>query len=177
MRRFSLLMVVWLLLGATAFAQKAPEFEVFGGYSHLVADIGNTSFNLDGGEGSAVQNVNNWFGGMLDFAVQYGTRNGYNVNTEQIMYGPVFSYRKLSLFTPSAHVLLGAVRGSQGFAGISQSSTKFGAVFGGSLDYKITKMVSFRVVQADYLVTNFLGTHQSSLRLSSGLVFTFGHTR
>ena len=177
MRRFSLLMVIWLLLGATAMAQKAPEFEVFGGYSHLMADVGNTSFNLDGGEGSAVQNVNNWFGGMLDFAAQFGTRNGYKVNSEQIMYGPVFSYRKASSFTPSAHVLLGAVRGSQGFAGISQASTRFGIAFGGSLDYKINKMVSFRVIQGDYLVTNFLGTHQSSLRLSSGLVFTFGSTR
>jgi len=174
MRRLSWFVMVWLLLGASAFAQDIPKIELFGGYSHLTADLGNTSFNLDGGEGSGVQNVNSWFGGMLDFATQFGTRNGFKVNSQQIMYGPVFSYRKSSAFTPSAHVLLGAVRGSQGFAGISQSSTRFGAAFGGSFDYKLSKAVSIRVIQADFLVTNFLGTHQNSLRLSTGLVFTFG---
>jgi len=175
MRRFSLLVIIWLLLGASAFAQDAPKFDLFGGYSHVIADVGNTSFNLDGGEASAAQYVNNWFGGKLDFGIQDGTRNGFKVNTEQVMYGPVFSYRKSPAFTPSAYVLLGAVRGSQGFVGISQSSTRFGAAFGGSLDFKLTKRVSFRVIQGDFLVTNFLGTHQNSIRLSTGLVFTFGN--
>ena len=177
MRKFSLFMMVWVFLGATAMAQNAPKFEVFGGYSHLLGDLSHTSFNLDGGEGAAVQNVNNWFGGMLDFGVQWGTRNGYNTNSEQIMYGPVFSYRKLSAFTPAAHVLLGAVRGSQGFAGIPSVATTFGAAFGGSVDIKISKMLSFRVIQGDLIVTDFMKEHQESLRVSSGLVFTFGSTR
>ncbi|HZT70623.1 MAG TPA: hypothetical protein VFC10_12850 [Terriglobia bacterium] len=173
MRKFSLLFVVWLLLGVSAFAQ-TPEFEVYGGYSHMIADVSNTSFNLDGGEANAVQNVNHWFGGMLDFGTQWGTRNGYNVNSQQVLYGPVFSYRRSKL-VPSAYVLLGVVRGSQGFDGISESSTRFGAALGGKIDYKISRMVSFRVLQADDLITNFLGTHQSNIRLSAGLVFTFGN--
>lgn len=177
MRRFSLLMMIWVLFGATALAQKAPKFEFYGGYSHLAADVSNTSFNLDGGEGAAVQNVNSWFGGMLDFGTQWGTRNGYNVNSQQIMYGPVFSYRKLSAFTPAAHVLVGAVRGSQGFAGIPKAATTFGAAFGGSIDFKINRMVSFRVLQGDLIVTDFMRKHQESIRVSSGLVFTFGSTR
>lgn len=177
MRRFIFLVVMWLFIGVTAWAQTTPKYELFGGYSHLLADVNHTSFNLDGGEASAVENVNNWFGGMLDFGIQYGTRNGYKVNSEQIMYGPVFSYRKSPMFTPSAHLLLGAVRGSQGFAGISQNSTRFGAAFGGSLDFRLTNRVSFRVIQGDYLITNFMGTHQDSIRLSTGLVFTFGGKR
>jgi hypothetical protein len=177
MRRFSLFMMVWLLLSATALAQDAPKYEVYGGYSHLFGDISNTSFNLDGGEGVAVQNVNNWFGGMLDFGTQWGVRNGYNVNSQQIMYGPVFSYRKLSAFTPSAHFLLGAVRGSEGFAGLPKAATTFGTAFGGSVDIKINKMVSFRVLQGDLVVTDFMKEHQESLRVSTGLVFTFGSTR
>jgi hypothetical protein len=177
MRRFSLFMMMWVLLGATALAQQAPKWEVYGGYSHLLGDINHTSFNLDGGEAAAVQNVNSWFGGMLDFGTQWGTRNGFNTNSQQIMYGPVFSYRKLSLFTPSAHALLGAVRGSEGFAGIPAAATTFGAAFGGSIDFKITNMISFRVLQGDLIVTDFMKRHQESVRFSSGLVFTFGSTR
>jgi len=89
----------------------------------------------------------------------------------------VFSYRKLSLFTPSAHALLGAVRGSEGFAGIPAAATTFGAAFGGSIDFKITNMISFRVLQGDLIVTDFMKRHQESVRFSSGLVFTFGSTR
>lgn len=177
MRRFSLFLMIWGLLGATALAQNAPKYEVYGGYSHLFGDLGNTSFNLDGGEGVAVQNVNSWFGGMLDFGTQWGTRNGFNVNSQQIMYGPVFSYRKLSAFTPSAHALLGVVRGSEGFAGLPSTATTFGTAFGGSIDFKINRMLSFRVLQGDIVITDFMKRHQESLRASTGLVFTFGSTR
>ena len=174
MQKVTWLVTLVLFLGVTAMAQNTPKAEVYGGYSHLVADFSNTTFNLNGAEIAVTENVNRWFGGMLDISAQFGTRNGFNVNSEQYMYGPVFSYRKLSSFTPSAHVLLGAMRGSQGFAGISQPSTKFAAAPGVAVDIKLTDMVSIRAIQADYVMSRFLGTHQDNLRLSAGIVLTFG---
>ena len=177
MRKLTLLVTVILFLGVPAIAQNAPTIEVFGGYSHVEADVSNTSFSMNGGEVAFTQNLNNWFGGTLDFGTQYGKRNGFNVNTQQIMYGPVFAYRKMSAITPFGHVLLGVVRGSQGFAGISQPATKFGAAFGGGVDFKLSKHISIRAIQGDYVMSRFLNTHQNNLRLSAGVVLTFGKTR
>src|SRR5439155_22714809 len=100
MRKLTLFVTMILFLGVPAMAQNASTIEIFGGYSHVVEDFSNTSFNLNGAEVSMTQNLNNWFGGTLDFGTQYGTRNGFNVNTQQIMYGPVFAYRKSSSFKP-----------------------------------------------------------------------------
>lgn len=179
MQKVTWLVTLILFLGVTAMAQDTPKAEVLMGYSHLVADVnssikGNSTFNLNGAEFAVSENFNSWFGGMLDISAQFGTRNGLKVNSEQYMYGPVFSYRKLSSFTPSAHVLVGAIRGSQGFAGISQPSTKFTVAPGGALDIKLTDIVSVRVIQAEYLYSRFLNTHQNNIRLSAGIVLTFG---
>jgi opacity protein-like surface antigen len=174
MQKVTWLVALVLLLGATAMAQDTPKAEIFGGYSLLVADFSHSSFHLNGGSVSVTENVNSWFGGMLDFSTQFGTRSGFSVNSQQIMYGPVFAYRKASSVTPSAHVLLGAVRGSAGFLGISQPDTDFGLALGGGVDVKLTKIVSIRVIQADYLMTRFLSTHQNNIRASAGIVLNFG---
>lgn len=156
-------------------AQETPKVEVFGGYSHLIADLNDTSFNLDGFHISAAENMNSWFGGVLDFSTQFGKRNGLNVNAQSIMYGPRFAYRKSSAVTPSAHVLLGAFRGSAGFDGISKPDTHFAVAVGGEIDVRINRWVSYRVVQGDYLMTRFLNLRQDNVRLSTGLVFRFPH--
>src|SRR5579862_186664 len=174
MRKITVLVAMFLFVGVSARAQSAPSIEFFRGYSHVEADISNTSFSLNGGEVSMTQNLNSWFGGTLDVGTQYGTRNGFNVNTQQIMYGPVFSYRKMSSITPFGHVLVGAVHGSQGFDGISQSAFKFGAAFGGGLDIKLNKRFSVRAIQVDYLLSRFLSTNQNNIRISAGIVVTFG---
>ena len=134
MQKVTWLVSLVLLLGVTAMAQETPKAEVFGGYSHFVADVGGTSINMNGFHVSVRENLNSWFGGDLDFSTNYGTEAGFNVNTQSIMYGPVFAYRKRSRVTPFAHVLLGAVRGSDGFVGISKSATKVGVAPGGDTE-------------------------------------------
>jgi len=177
MRKFIGLLAIVLFLGVKAMAQNPPKVEIFGGYSHVVADLSNTSFNLDGGEVAVTENLNKWFGGTLDVGAQWGTQNGFNVNTQQIMYGPVFACRKSSSIPPFGHVLLGAIRGSQEFAGISQSAFRFAAVLGGGVDVKLSERASIRVIQADYLISRFMGTNQNNIRLSAGIVLTFGRAR
>jgi hypothetical protein len=174
MQKAGFLLALVLFFSVAAVAQQTtPKIEVFGGYSHLFADLNDTSFNLDGVHVSAAENLNSWLGGVFDFSSHYGTRAGVNVNMQSIMYGPRFAYRKSKLVTPSAHFLLGAVRGSPGFDGISMSNYRFSVAGGGEIDIRITDKVAFRVVQADYMLTRFLNLRQDNIRISTGFVFRF----
>ena len=166
--------VALLLLPLPALAQGTPKVEVFGGYSHLVGDVNDTSFNLNGVDFSVTENVNRWFGGTLDFSSHFGTEAGFKVNSETITYGPVFSYRKNPSVVPFAHALLGAVRGGDEYLSISQPEYRFGVLAGGGVDLKVSKRISVRLIQADYLLTRFSSSRQDNLRLSAGLVFRFG---
>jgi hypothetical protein len=175
MQKVGSLLALVLFCSVAAAAQQTPKVELFGGYSHLLADLNDTSFNLDGFHISAAENLNSWVGGVLDFSTHYGTRAGLYVNTQSIMYGPRFAYRKSKGVTPSAYALFGAVRGSAGFDGISKPDTHFGLALGGEIDVRINDRVAFRVIQADYMMTRFVGLRQDNIRVSTGLVFRFPH--
>jgi hypothetical protein len=175
MQKVGSLLALVLFFSVVAAAQQTPKVELFTGYSHLVADLNDQSFNLDGVHVSAAENLNSWAGGVLDFSAHFGTRDGRYVNTQSIMYGPRVAYRKSKVVTPSAHALFGAVRGSAGFDGISKPDIHFGLALGGEIDVRINDRVAFRVIQADYMLTRFVGLRQDNIRLSTGLVFRFPH--
>jgi hypothetical protein len=65
---------------------------------------------------------------------------------------------------PSPAITQLTVSGGNGFA----------ASFGGSVDYRINDRLSYRLVQAELLLTRFGGSAQPDLRVATGLVFTFG---
>lgn len=46
-------------------------------------------------------------------------------------YGPVFSYRHFNKWVPFANFQLGAIHGSKGYLGISESAFKFDLTGGG----------------------------------------------
>jgi hypothetical protein len=147
---------------------------VFGGYSNLTANFSQTNFILNGYTVSAQENLNSWFGGAVDFSEHIGTDNRFKVNTESMMYGPVFSYRKSRVITPFAHGLLGAVRGGPEYLNISKSEYHFGAYAGGGLDLNVGHGLALRLIQADYLYTHFSNFRQNNLRLSAGIVLLLG---
>lgn len=183
MRKFTWIFALSLFLAMPASGQDTPQVEVFGGGGVARADIGGADLNLYGWNGAVTENVNKWFGGTADFSGFYAhqTQVGpglvpvdVNVSAHTFMFGPHFAYRKAGAFTPFAHVLLGGVRASQGYVGISQDATKFAAAFGGGIDIRVHKHVAVRIFQADYMVTPFLGLRQDNVRLSAGIVFRFG---
>src|SRR3974390_2995470 len=95
MHKVSSLLALVLFFPVAAAAQQTPRVEVFGGYSHLFADLGNSSSNLNGFDVSAAENLNSWFGGVLDFSPYWGRHNGLNVNSQFISYGPRVALRKI----------------------------------------------------------------------------------
>jgi hypothetical protein len=175
MKRIFWILPAILLLTISARAQErtTPAWDISGGYSYLDANLGHSSFRLNGATASADENLNNVIGGRVEVSVYHGTEAGTTVSAQTVTYGPVFSYRKFSAITPYAHVQLGAIHASQGYLGISQSAIKFAAAAGGGVDVHVTKMASVRL-QADYLLTRFLTLNQNNIQGSVGLVFHFG---
>jgi hypothetical protein len=178
MKRFVWLVPAMFLFCLTAKAQDTPAWEVAGGYSYLYANLGNTnstgSFGLQGGGGSITENYNSWFGGRAEVNGYRGTESGTNVSAVTANYGPVFSYRKMDTITPWASVQLGIIQGSAGYVGTSASSFHFGLVTGGGVDVKVSPRVAVRL-NADYMMSQFLGLRQDNLTFGGGIVFRFGH--
>jgi|HubBroStandDraft_2_1064218.scaffolds.fasta_scaffold619014_1 hypothetical protein len=162
-----------LLLSISARAQDMSAWEITGGYSYLRADINGSNFSLNGGGASATQNVNNWFGGRFELNAYHGVEAGTTVAAQTFTWGPVFSYRHFKTFNPYTHFQLGAVHASEGYLGISQSAFKFAMVGGAGVDVRVNRYASVRV-QADYLLTRFLGLNQNNIQGSVGLVLHFG---
>ncbi len=181
--------VIWLipailLLSITARAQETPTpaWELSGGYSYLEANLNGSHFHLNGGSGTATENLNNWFGGRIEFngfqgseaITVSGQTTTYSVNAQTLTYGPVFSYRRYSRITPFAHVQFGAVHGSTEYLGISKSAYKFAMAPGAGLDFALNHRTVIRV-DGEYLLTRFLALTQENLNASVGIVIRFGN--
>ncbi len=176
MRKLLVLLPLFIL-PLSALAQQAPKLEVFGGYSNFTGNLNVSSFNMNGFNISAAENVNSWFGGVLDVSGHFGKENGFQTNMESAMYGPVFSYRKVHHVVVFGEGLLGAVRGGPEYLNISKPEVRFGAMAGAGLDVQVTPMVALRLVHADYMMTRFSGAAQDNVRISAGIVLRFGKTK
>jgi hypothetical protein len=170
----ALYLLLTLTLGVAALAQETPHWEAFLGYSNQQTDATGSGVMLHGGHFSLTENVNSWFGGMLDVSGHFRDDHGAFVDTETIAYGPQFTWRKFPSFTPSAHVALGIARTSDGFLGVPNSRIDFAVVAGGALDVPLGKRFAFRVLQADWIGTRFEDPSiRHNIRLSTGLQFRF----
>jgi opacity protein-like surface antigen len=183
-----------------------PRAELFLGYSYLrsvpfqpMLTPGNRMVHLNGGSTSIAFNLNRYIGLVGDFG-------GFDDNKLQIagtganppraadasgtaftfMAGPRLSFRHR--ITPFAQALFGGIHASQvtlsnctgALCTPLPSENSFAMTAGGGLDLRIHRHLAIRLVQAEYLMTNFadLSTGnrdtQNDIRLSSGLVFGFG---
>jgi len=173
MRKFLILLPL-LVLPVSAWAQTTPQLELFGGYSNMVANTNNINFDMNGVNVSAQENLNSWFGGVLDFSTHFGTENGLKTNTQTVTYGPVFTYRKNKNIAPFGHVMIGAERGGTNYLNISQPETRLAVIAGGGLDVNVTPRIAIRFIQVDYLMSKFSNARQDNFRVSGGIVFYLG---
>jgi opacity protein-like surface antigen len=187
-----------------------PKVELFAGFTHFGTPLndtvsGNRMVGLNGGSASLAFNFNRYiglvgdFGGYDDSRLQLtgiGANQPFTVDSSGTAYtylfGPRFSYRNSTRFTPFAQVLFGGVHASavtvSGCNGSActplPSQNSFALTGGGGLDIRITRHFSIRAVQAEYMMTRFAdvsdgvstgsSSMQNDLRLSSGLLFGFG---
>ena len=161
-----------------------PHWELFTGYSFVYFRPGfvvPTAERMNGGSGSIAYNFSHWAGLVFDFGGYHDSRiNNVNVNATGFSYlaGPRFSIRTEERVTPFAQFLFGDVHGNSGMLLQPSSHDAFGMALGGGIDIGLSKHVAWRMLQAEYLFTDFnlapSSTHQSSFRLSSGLLFRWG---
>jgi len=156
--------------------QVAPRWEVFGGYAYRNVDSTTFGFvnrsNMNGFDANATFNITPTWGVTADVGGQYGSQ----MTVYNFLAGPQYAMRRdKSMFF--VHGLFGK---AQDRVNISTSiSSHFESVgraigAGGGYDLDLTPRFTFRV-QADYLRTNTFGTSQNDIRVSTGLVFHFGH--
>jgi outer membrane immunogenic protein len=165
------------------------ELELFGGYSYMRANIVFTGAPLsaNGGSTSVAVYLSDWFGLLGDFGL-YQQRNvagqGFSLAFSTYQFGPRLRFPQLKHVTPFAHFLWGgghaggtAYTRSLGF-GVPPLGVSNGFVLtaGAGADWKVSPRIAIRLVQADYLHSEFLnggGNRQENIRLSTGVVFSF----
>jgi opacity protein-like surface antigen len=194
LKRFALTMFI-LSIGVRTHAMDAPAADWFLGYSVLRATPAKNTPGSphDGGIAALGLNLNDWFAIESEFGCYYNgniNRTGADSTSMTYLIGPRLVYGRSHSVYPYFHVLLGVARVSGSGStqkGVEASRQSFSMAVGGGLDFQISKMVSLRLIQMDYLLTQIediglygqfpLNRNQHNLRLSAGVVFNFGAPR
>jgi opacity protein-like surface antigen len=176
---------VWILCGLVllgAFSANAQEnrgIEVSGSYQYVRFNPGSGSsgINCQGGSGSFGAFLTARAGIIGEFGAckVTGLPSGATAHQMDYLFGPRMYFRSRGRVFPFVQALVGAERFSAGVTGIGSGSTNaFAMTAGGGVDFTVTRHVSFRAIQVEYLYTHFNSANQNSLRLQSGLVWRFG---
>jgi hypothetical protein len=122
--------------------------------------------NLSGWNASLEKKYLRYFGAVADFSRQYGA-----VSHRDFLFG-VRGSASMGRLRPFAEALFGAVQASENSSPASKSETAFAAALGGGIDFRLLRLISWRV-QADEVKTSLMAVEQHSLRLCSGLAVRF----
>ncbi len=168
---------VVMAASSVSLGQVAPRWEVFGGYSYRNFDSTTIGYanrsNLNGWNIEPTFNLNTSWSIAADVSGHYGSQ----LTVYNFLIGPQYSWRKeKSKFF--VHVLFGKGQNTVNIK--TQTRNGFESVgravaVGGGYDLDLTPRFTLRAVQADYLNTHTFGLSQNDIRVSTGLVFHFGH--
>jgi len=166
-----------------------PRAELALDYSYLRSNAppgGCDCFNLNGGSATfAWQFKPRSFAVVGDVSIAHTggiSSNSYSLTLSTFTaggrYAPHFGHSPLK---PFGQILVGVAHSSGSLVeGQNPTTSNAGAAFaanaGGGIDLRASHRISFRLVEADYLVTTFnngVNDHQNNLRLSTGVVFHF----
>ena len=204
MRRYIGGVGLLFLTCVTAVAQD-KRAEVFLGYSYARINPNTPnqpSFNLNGGSTSFAYDLTESISLVADFGGYHIARIGdasADVNFFSFLFGPRFSYGRHARVTPFAHALFGGVSTSYDGtvppgAFVGARAGGFAMTLGGGVDTKMSERLAFRLIQAEYFLTQFhefsaspgsplssfpgvapaLGrVTQNNLRISTGIALRF----
>jgi hypothetical protein len=168
---------------ARAQQASAPQFEVAAEYSYIRANAANNGggFNLNGGSASLAYNFTDHFSAVGDVGgYQFsGLPTGLDSTMYTYLFGPRYTFHKVSRFSPFAQVLLGVGRVNASSGGISGGENGFAMAMGGGVDLPLHNRISIRLIQAEYLFTRLdrvtgASATQNDARISAGIVIRFG---
>jgi len=179
MRKSLILLGFILLASSSAKAQEGRGFEISGNYQYVRFNPGRgaSGINCQGGSGSGAAYLNARFGMVGEFGAckVTGLPSGATSHEMDYLFGPRVYFRAQGRIYPFVQALFGGERFSAGVTGVgSASSNAFATAVGGGADVTLTRHVSLRALQVDYLYTHFGGASQNNFRLQSGIVWRFG---
>jgi len=186
---------------ASAQAQPAPKWELFGGYSFVDpgTDVhgllpgatlpvsSSLESNPRGAGASITFNFNRWFGLTGDISADLSSgEKGVAMRIDDAEFfnlsaGPKITFRSRH-FSPFLEALMGEHRLASEVFG---SDRDFGFMAGGGLDLNLNRHFALRLIRADYLFSNHQygpssvvpATDVRGVRLQSGIVLMWGGKR
>ena len=179
----------------TATAQTYPRGEAFAGFSYARLNLGQqaglfepTGQNYYGMQMNASFNPKPYMRILLcDFAAEMGKTAvsmrplRTDLRETQVLFGPEFVLRS-GRTAPFAHTLVGLtntrlVSMLGGYDVVPDVAARTNLAFGagGGLDVRWTRLITVRVVAADYVPTRIGGNWENHFRTSSGVVFTWNY--
>jgi hypothetical protein len=191
-RALQILLLSVAYLGAAQGAKAQSRLDIFAGYSYMRSNVvvSGPSFNLNGGSASLAYNFNDWIGVAGDIGFYHQGRvtgSGLSLSLASYQIGPRLSYRKNEHLVPFTQLLFGAGRAGGTLYTNSLgtdlaplgTNNSFLLTAGGGVDWKVNHTIAVRLVQAEYVYSQFLNgighdNRQNSVRLSTGIVFSFG---
>jgi hypothetical protein len=202
MKRLMVISTFILLWPLAGFAQDLPKNEIAGTFTEFrESQIDKTRYS-PGFDISYVRNLKSWFAAEAEYNGSFETdvrrfvaagvsgpaiyEDRTNVGDHLLLFGPRFTYRKMSKVNLFAHALNGLriTTSDETFpvgtfpnvtnTTVHSKRTAYAIAAGGGVDVNITKKLAIRAVQADYIHTSHpLLFDHSDLRLSTGVVFRF----
>jgi outer membrane immunogenic protein len=179
MRKSLILFGLILLAASSVKAQEKRGFEISGNYQYVRFNPGGgaSGINCQGGAGSGAAYLNTSVGIVGEFGAckVTGLASGASAHEMDYLFGPRVYFHAHGRIFPFVQALFGGERLSAGLTGVgSQSSNAFATAVGGGADVTLTRHVSLRALQVDYLYTHFGGASQNNFRLQSGIVWRIG---
>ena len=190
-RSFALVLFPALLgFACTAGAQEGsqwapPRIEIYAGYDFLHTNVttesngaySHSTYNLNGGGGQLIYNLNNWLGVTSELAGYALISGAANIQPALMTYlgGPRFTLRR-GRVTPYIHTLFGGAFSKDGINNTGYTSV-FGMAVGGGADVRVNRRLSVRPLQAEYFLMKFpdaANNRQNGFRYSTGVVFHLG---
>ena len=174
--------------GPALWAQEQPsKLEAYGGYYYARFNVNanvpgiapSATYNGEGGGGQLEYNVNRWLGVVGELGGFYATSsvNGsFAGGVFTYLVGPRVNFRH-EKFTPFVQALFGGVRTTDGIAQSTGAENNFAMTAGGGIDFRVSRQVSVRPIQAEYFMTKIpdgLNNRQNNLRVGAGLMLRLG---
>jgi opacity protein-like surface antigen len=172
MKKLAFLTLLIAAASMACMAQQTPAADVSAGYSYFHIG-GSGSTNQNGASGSFAYNLNQSIGAVADFGGYHSSPGDVGLTTYTYMFGPRFSYRADSRFTPFAQILLGGAHETVSAFGTAGGTNAFAYSFGAGVDFPLTDRLAFRP-QVDYVALRSSGSTTSCARISAAIVFHFG---
>jgi outer membrane immunogenic protein len=157
------------------------EFGANYNYFHANAPPGQCGcFSLNGGGGTVVYNITSKWAGVADLMVGHATNVDntlQNITIFNYLFGPRYTRRNSSRFTPYGQVLLGGAKEDVNFQ-FTINRNAFGFLAGGGVTTRLKRRFGLTLGEVDWIYTripNATNNRQNDLRIVTGVTYHFGN--